>query len=232
MFLLAWPQVSVIPYAVTAPPRVHQQARVAGRTENISAASDLHNLLTLCFSYFHLTDVVRLSASKLLAQLCKEQLTADHNHLAHQLLQQALGTHAAAFGTFTPAARVKTYQHYRQVQLVSAMTWLLGQLGSSPLFSQQQNSSTAVTEATTVNTLLQYSSPFMTIRLAKRLVRSGMRVSYAQLVSAARAGVAGIEIWGQAYQQLRMESDVPEYARPFTTCSIMRPFQWVSHWNG
>jgi hypothetical protein len=47
---------------------------------------------------------------------------------------------------------------------------------------------------------------------AQQLVAAGVRISYAQLVSAARSMVAGVEVWVQALQQQGVASDLPAAA--------------------
>jgi hypothetical protein len=55
-------------------------------------------------------------------------------------------------------------------------------------------------------------TPLVPLGLAKQLVAAGMRISYAQLLTAARSRVPGVEAWVQAQQQLAMQSDIPAAA--------------------
>jgi hypothetical protein len=54
--------------------------------------------------------------------------------------------------------------------------------------------------------------PLIPLSHAKELVAAGMRVSYAQLLAAAKSMVEGVEVWVQAQQQGQVESDIPEVA--------------------
>jgi hypothetical protein len=54
--------------------------------------------------------------------------------------------------------------------------------------------------------------PRVPFQHAMKLVEAGMRVSYAQLLSAADSMVAGVEVWVLAQQQLGIETDIPQVA--------------------
>lgn len=41
-------------------------------------------------------------------------------------------------------------------------------------------------------------------------------------------GVPGIHIWGEALQQMRMDVDIPRYAKAFVFCNVMQHMEWVS----
>jgi hypothetical protein len=52
----------------------------------------------------------------------------------------------------------------------------------------------------------------MTTGWALQLVKAGVRITYAQLLAAARSMVAGVEVWVQAQQQLAVHTDIPDLA--------------------
>uniref|UniRef100_A0A383VK59 Uncharacterized protein n=1 Tax=Tetradesmus obliquus TaxID=3088 RepID=A0A383VK59_TETOB len=57
----------------------------------------------------------------------------------------------------------------------------------------------------------------MVLTWALQLVSAGMHITYAQLLAAADSMVAGVEVWVQAQQQLKLQSDIPSAA--YTVCS-------------
>jgi hypothetical protein len=63
---------------------------------------------------------------------------------------------------------------------------------------------------------------------AVQLVTAGMRLSYAQLLSAADRMVEGVEVWVLAQQQLGVQTDIPEDAIDICRgdCSVFK--RWVS----
>jgi hypothetical protein len=54
--------------------------------------------------------------------------------------------------------------------------------------------------------------PTVQLGWSLQLVEAGVRISYAQLLAAARSMVAGVEVWVQAQQQLGVQIDIPELA--------------------
>jgi hypothetical protein len=54
--------------------------------------------------------------------------------------------------------------------------------------------------------------PSMPKRWVLQLVAAGVRITYSQLLAAARSMVAGVEVWVQAQQQLGVQTDIPEVA--------------------
>jgi hypothetical protein len=65
--------------------------------------------------------------------------------------------------------------------------------------------------------------PIMGLYWALQLVSAGVHISCAQLLAAADSMVAGVEVWVQAQQQLKMKSDMPPAA--YTICCSSK---WVS----
>jgi hypothetical protein len=57
-----------------------------------------------------------------------------------------------------------------------------------------------------------FSIPDVPRDIAKQLVSAGVRITYAQLLAAANAMVAGVEVWVQAQQQLSIHTDIPAAA--------------------
>jgi hypothetical protein len=68
--------------------------------------------------------------------------------------------------------------------------------------------------------------PAVPLDCAKQLVSAGVRISYAELLAAANAMVAGVEVWVQAQQQLGIASDIPAAA-----VAICSGHDWVSGVN-
>jgi hypothetical protein len=54
--------------------------------------------------------------------------------------------------------------------------------------------------------------PSVPLDTAKQLVAAGVRISYAQLLEAARTKVAGVEVWVQAQHDLGILTDIPDPA--------------------
>jgi hypothetical protein len=54
--------------------------------------------------------------------------------------------------------------------------------------------------------------PHVRLQHAQQLVAAGVRMPYAQLLSAASHMVAGVEVWVQAQQQLGVASNIPAAA--------------------
>jgi hypothetical protein len=69
----------------------------------------------------------------------------------------------------------------------------------------------AVAAAATTADLLSHV-PTVPIAWALQLVETGVHITYAQLLAAARNMVAGVEVWVQAQQQLGVQTDIPEVA--------------------
>jgi hypothetical protein len=83
-------------------------------------------------------------------------------------------------------------------QRVNAVAWLL------------RTAPTETTSSAAVEWLL--SMPAVSKQAAVLLVTAGMRVSFAQLLSAADRMVKGVEVWVLAQQQLGVQTDIPEDA--------------------
>jgi hypothetical protein len=62
--------------------------------------------------------------------------------------------------------------------------------------------------------------PAVPLDMAKVLVAAGVRITYAQVIAAARNMVAGVEVWVQAHQQLGVESDIPSLAQEICNSSF------------
>jgi hypothetical protein len=54
--------------------------------------------------------------------------------------------------------------------------------------------------------------PAVPLDIAKKLVATGVRIAYSQLLAAAQSMVEGVEVWVQAQQQLGINTDVPAAA--------------------
>lgn len=179
----------------------------------LAGDSPLGSTLHMCLPHLRLIDVVRFgTCSQSMARACHQQLVLGNSMLAHQLLQAAVDEAAAPhFDTSPSAWWKKEVAKRRAAQFKRAVAWLLDSMNSKPLFRQQMQNS--ATETATVALLVHKGTLVIPPDLAKRLVESGLRVGYNQLVEAARAGVPGIEVWSRAQQQCGVETDVPEYAK-------------------
>jgi hypothetical protein len=72
------------------------------------------------------------------------------------------------------------------------------------------------------------SMPAVAEQAAVQLVTAGMRVSYAQLLSAADRMVKGVEVWTLAQQQLGVQTDIPEDAVDISRGNGSVFERWVS----
>jgi hypothetical protein len=68
--------------------------------------------------------------------------------------------------------------------------------------------------------------PHVPLQHAQQLVAAGLRISYAQLLAAARSMVAGVEVWVQAQKQLGVTSDIP--AAALAICCHQDWVSWLS----
>jgi hypothetical protein len=81
--------------------------------------------------------------------------------------------------------------------------------------------SNAVTAADVLQQLLHL--PNVPLQHARQLVEAGVRISYAQLLSAASDMVAAVEVWVQAQQDMGLSTDVPVAA-----VAVCCQHSWVS----
>jgi hypothetical protein len=70
--------------------------------------------------------------------------------------------------------------------------------------------------------------PAVPQKAAVQLVTAGMRVAFAQLLSAADRMVKGVEVWVLAQQQLGVQTDIPEDAVDICRDNISVFKRWVS----
>jgi hypothetical protein len=63
---------------------------------------------------------------------------------------------------------------------------------------------------------------------AVQLVSAGVRITYAQLLTAANSMVAGVEVWVQVQQQLGAKTDIPPTAVAICCCDCTVFNHWVS----
>jgi hypothetical protein len=70
------------------------------------------------------------------------------------------------------------------------------------------------------------SLPSVPLDWAVQLLAAGVRTSYSQLLDAASSSLAGVEVWVQAQQQLRVQTDIPAVA-----VAICCGDDWVSDWT-
>jgi hypothetical protein len=105
-----------------------------------------------------------------------------------------------------------TAQQSEQQQHKQALAWLAAVL---------LRNAPALTIEVTERLLRVPSIPLVA---AKQLVAAGLRVTYAQLLAAARSMVAGVEVWVQAQQRLGVHTDIPALAT-----AICCGEEWVSY---
>jgi hypothetical protein len=72
------------------------------------------------------------------------------------------------------------------------------------------------------------SMPAVPQQAALQLVKAGLRVSFAQLLSAADRMVKGVEVWALAQQQLGVQTDIPEHDVDICRCESSVYLRWVS----
>lgn len=174
----------------------------------------LQSVLQLCLPYLELFQMVRLSSCSLqTASFCRSQLGIGNNMLAHALLHAAVTDAAelelAATGK---GSRQKKQNAERQLkQFRRAVAWLVDAVGSKSLFSSVGTDDAAQTAL--IHLLIQRGTPVIHLELAERLVQSGLRVSYSELVLAARAGVSGIGVWPNTMQRSGVDTDIPAWAK-------------------
>jgi hypothetical protein len=119
------------------------------------------------------------------------------------IVREGLGLLDAAWDT---AQQIEQQQQHKQ-----AATWL-----AVILLRKAPGLAVDVTER-----LLHL--PSVPLDTAKQLVDAGVRITYAQLLAAARSMVAGVEVWVQAKQELGIQTDIPALA--VTVCCDE---DWVS----
>jgi hypothetical protein len=58
-------------------------------------------------------------------------------------------------------------------------------------------------------------------------MQAGVRISYAQLLAAAHSMVLDADVWGQAAEQVDMETDIPEVAIAICCDGVPVSLPWV-----
>jgi hypothetical protein len=101
-------------------------------------------------------------------------------------------------GCWPEAQKEHNSHHVLQEQHRQSLVWLL-------------LTAPAVAAVTPIADLL-LRIPSVSTGWALQLVAAGVRITYAQLLAAARSMVAGVEVWVQAQQQLGVQTDIPDGA--------------------
>ena len=132
---------------------------------------------------------------------------------AHILLQQTL---QSAGGL----------QKQTQQQHLQAVAWLLKALlkhtcNSTPVIEKSAAAVAVILASLPAEGLIQL--PAVPLTWAKRLVQAGVRITWAQLLEAARSMVLGLEVWVQALDQLDIQTDIPA-----AVSAMVRGEIWVS----
>jgi hypothetical protein len=187
----------------------------------MQAADCLPDVLPLMATHVGLRGVIGLAASsKQLRAACSDILPQDATTLLLDAVKQASATAAAADAA--EAARAEAgypvaddaVQHKAALkQQAQAVQWLL-QLHPS-----------AATTAGALDRLLHI--PAVPGAIARVLLASGMRVTFAQLVAAANSMVEGVEVWGQLMSNVHA-LDPKQCDMPMATFAICCPSCWVS----
>lgn len=182
----------------------------------------LHGAISLCIRYLDPVDIVCCSSSsKGLAQLCKAELLEGNKQLAYRLLQQSVSNVATATAELRaipvrpvresggqslpsrdPSRIVLCLQKQHRSQ--QGVSWLLQAAAGSLFEPPTQHSRQTISVLTGLS--------HVPLPLAKELVQAGMRVSYEQVVAAAKQLTAEAEVWLRVQQQQGVETDVPVYA--------------------
>jgi hypothetical protein len=161
----------------------------------------LHGMACLASSSRHLrheciefvkNNATLLAMESLPATIAEDSLAAVAEAAAVAALPYGYAWRAAARATAAAAA----------VEHLQPVSWLLDMAPSS---------STSVLAAADVLQRLLHL-PHVHLQQAKQLVAAGVRIPYAQLLSAASSMVGGVEVWVQAQQQLGVASDIPAAA--------------------
>jgi hypothetical protein len=129
------------------------------------------------------------ASSQQLNSLCLAVAQQDASYLLLQALDAAQQPEA---GNSPSAARKE------QQQQLEAAAWLLQAAPALPK------------SADVAERLVRL--PSTSFKQAMKLVATGIRISYAQIVAAANSMVAGVEVWVQAQQQLGIHTDIPAAA--------------------
>jgi hypothetical protein len=151
-----------------------------------------------------LLDVLPYCSSRQLGLQGLACLAASNKHLRDTALEYARGDAAnllldAVQAASTPATAAASAQLTARCDVVSitpAITWLLG---IAPACS-----------AAAAECLLLI--PAVPASCAAQLVAAGVRISYAQLLSAASSMAEGVEVWMQAEHELNVKHDIPNAA--------------------
>jgi hypothetical protein len=151
------------------------------------------------------------ASSKSLKEACVAIARRDLLQLMEAAVAQAAEAEARCSAAAAKAAfvAVKTYKLQ-----VHAVTWLLR---AAPAASASDAAIDCV-----------LSMPAVPEQAAVQLVTAGMRVSYAQLLSAADRMVKGVEVWVLAQHQLGVQTDIPEDAVDICRGESSVFTRWVS----
>jgi hypothetical protein len=192
----------------------------------------IFSILSCCSKDLGVQGIARIAcSSKSLNKTCVAIVRRDALQLLEAAAAQAaegLEERHAAAATATAAMNDPWWpaMHWRRCveleqaaqavcsQRLNAVAWLL------------QTAPTETTSGAAVECVL--SMPAVTQQAAVQLVKAGMRVSYAQLLSAADRMVEGVEVWVVAQQQLGVQMDIPEDAVDVCTGDSSMFKRWVS----
>jgi hypothetical protein len=187
----------------------------------MTAADCLCDVLPLMATHVGLLGVGSLAASsKQLRAACSDILPQDATTLLLDAVLQASATAVAAKAAKAARAAARypvandAVQHKVTLkQQAQAVQWLL-QLHPS-----------AATTAGALDRLLHI--PAVPAAIARVLIASGVRITFAQLVAAANSMVEGVEVWAQLMSNVHALE--PEQCdMPTATFAICCPSCWVS----
>lgn len=163
-----------------------------------------HETFELALPYVSLIDLISLSTvSKAVGTVVNTIITTGSRKHARHLLLAAVQQTAAcsSVGVFTHLIDRHT----------ESIAWLL-RTASIPNGVMLQDSSSYV------------NIPEVPLGICEMLVTAGVRISYKQLVSAARSLVQGVEAWVVAQEQLGVEpEEVPEAIAVLCRCQVIQP---------
>jgi hypothetical protein len=195
----------------------------------------LFKLLSCCSKELGVQDLARIAAS---SKSLREACIAIARRDMLQLLEAAVAQAAAAAAAMAADSALNSSSYDKDDDIfpehacaycidntteaqtayerqVHAVAWLLRAAPAE-----------AASDAAVECVLLRL--PAVSQQTAVQLVTAGMRVPFAQLLSAAHSMVKGVEVWVLAQQQLGVQTDIPQDAVDICMGSFSVFKRWVS----
>jgi hypothetical protein len=198
----------------------------ASRIDTTEDAADLFSLLSCCIKELSVQDLARISASsKSLRTACAAIVKRDLKQLLEAAVAQAAEADADCSRCRTAVIIGQAAPAWRTAYdlQVHAVAWLLR---AAPAKAASDEAAECVASDEAVECVLRM--PAVPEQAAVQLVKAGMRVSLAQLLSAADRMVKGVEVWVLAQQQLGVHTDIPQDAVDICRGNSSVFTRWVS----